>query len=82
MNSSRRRSPGSTRTTTPAYGFRKIHRQLRRDGHPVARCTVQRLMGELGIFGLVRGKARRRSGGSCIKALHLGRRHQGQSSRE
>ncbi|WP_416348928.1 IS3 family transposase [Microbispora triticiradicis] len=41
------------------YGARKIHRQLRREGQAVARCTVQRLMGELGIIGLVRGKARR-----------------------
>ncbi len=41
------------------YGARKIYRQLRREGHEVARCTVQRLMGELGIVGLVRGKSRR-----------------------
>ncbi|MGC5016873.1 IS3 family transposase [Streptosporangium sp. DT93] len=40
------------------YGARKIYRQLRREGHAVARCTVQRLMGELGIAGLVRGKTR------------------------
>src|ERR1019366_9901947 len=26
------------------YGARKIHAQLRRDGHTVARCTVERLM--------------------------------------
>ncbi|WP_436758932.1 IS3 family transposase [Streptosporangium sp. V21-05] len=41
------------------YGARKIHRQLRREGHALARCTIQRLMGELGIVGLVRGKVRR-----------------------
>ncbi|GII59206.1 hypothetical protein Pth03_75950 [Planotetraspora thailandica] len=41
-----------------SYGARKVYRQLRREGHAVARCTVQRLMGELGIVGLVRGKAR------------------------
>ena len=27
-----------------AYGPRKVWRQLRRDGHRVARCTVERLM--------------------------------------
>lgn len=26
------------------YGARKVHRQLRREGHHVARCTVERLM--------------------------------------
>ncbi|GGQ34859.1 putative transposase for insertion sequence element IS986/IS6110 [Streptosporangium pseudovulgare] len=41
------------------HGTRKIHRQLRREGQSVARCTVQRLMGELGITSLVRGEARR-----------------------
>ncbi|MFD8533765.1 IS3 family transposase [Streptosporangium canum] len=46
----------------PCYDVRKIHRQLRRDGHAVARCTLQRLMGELGIVVLVRGKVRRPCG--------------------
>jgi putative transposase len=41
------------------YGARKIWRQLPREGHQVARCTVERLMGELGIAGVVRGKAKR-----------------------
>ncbi len=38
------------------YGARKIHRQLNRDGIVVARCTVQRLMRELGIQGARRGR--------------------------
>jgi putative transposase len=38
------------------YGVRKVWRQLNREGHPVARCTVARLMGELGLEGVVRGK--------------------------
>ena len=38
------------------YGARKIWRQLGRDGVAVARCTVERLMRELGIQGAVRGK--------------------------
>ncbi len=38
------------------YGARKIWRELKRQGHEVARCTVERLMRELGIQGAVRGK--------------------------
>jgi putative transposase len=41
------------------YGARKVWRQLRREGIEVARCTVERLMGELGLQGVRRGKARR-----------------------
>jgi putative transposase len=38
------------------YGADKVWTQLGREGHPVARCTVERLMRELGIRGVVRGK--------------------------
>jgi putative transposase len=38
------------------YGVRKIWHELHRQGHQVARCTVQRLMRELGLSGAVRGK--------------------------
>ena len=38
------------------YGVRKVWRQLEREGTSVARCTVKRLMDELGIQGVVRGK--------------------------
>jgi putative transposase len=41
------------------YGARKVWRQLHREGIGVARCTVERLMGELGLRGAVRGKTRR-----------------------
>ena len=41
------------------YGARKLWRQLRREGVRIARCTVERLMGELGIAGVVRGKTPR-----------------------
>jgi len=41
------------------YGARKIWRQLHREGIVVARCTVERLMGELGLAGVRRGKPRR-----------------------
>ncbi|WP_262386972.1 IS3 family transposase [Streptomyces sp. TRM49041] len=38
------------------YGARKIWRELNRQGHAVARCTVERLMREPGITGAVRSK--------------------------
>ena len=41
------------------YGARKVWRQLHREQIAVARCTVERLMGELGLRGAVRGKTRR-----------------------
>jgi len=41
-----------------AYGVRKIWRQLKREGFAVARCTVERLMKELGIQGVNRGGAK------------------------
>jgi transposase InsO family protein len=39
------------------YGAVKVWRQLKRDGHTVARCTVARLMRSLGLRGVSRGKA-------------------------
>ena len=41
------------------YGARKVWLALNREGIPVARCTVERLMTELGLSGTTRGKARR-----------------------
>jgi len=38
------------------YGARKVWRQLNREGIRVARCTVERLMGDLGLSGAVRGR--------------------------
>jgi transposase InsO family protein len=38
------------------YGARKVWQQLRREGMVVARCTVERLMRELGLTGVVRGR--------------------------
>ncbi|MGY3061392.1 transposase InsO family protein [Streptomyces sp. TE3672] len=37
-------------------GARKVWRELHRQGHEAARCTVERLMRDLGITGAVRGK--------------------------
>jgi len=36
------------------YGARKVHAQLRRDAHLVARCTVERLMRREGLRGISR----------------------------
>jgi putative transposase len=41
------------------YGARKVWRQLGREGISVARCTVERLMGELGLEGARRGRRHR-----------------------
>ncbi len=38
------------------YGARKVWRQLNRESIPVARCTVERLMSEFGLQGVIRGK--------------------------
>ena len=39
------------------YGPRKVWRQLRREGIRAARCTVERLMRDMGLRGTVRGRA-------------------------
>jgi putative transposase len=41
------------------YGARKVWRQLHREGIVVARCTVERLMRELGLQGVRRGRPHR-----------------------
>jgi len=38
------------------YGVRKVWRQLKREGFDVARCTVSRLMRDMGLQGVIRGK--------------------------
>ena len=41
------------------YGARKVWRQLQREGVAVARCTVERLMRQEGLKGVVRGETKR-----------------------
>lgn len=41
------------------YGARKVWLQLNREGIPVARCTVERLMRQTGLEGVRRGKVKR-----------------------
>jgi transposase InsO family protein len=38
------------------YGARKVWRQMLREGFAVARCTIERLMADLGLHGVIRGK--------------------------
>jgi len=38
------------------YGVRKVWRQLKREGFDVARCTIARLMRQMGLEGAIRGK--------------------------
>jgi putative transposase len=41
------------------YGARKVHATLQREGHQVARCTVERLMRTAGLRGVIRTKSPR-----------------------
>lgn len=39
-----------------AYGAKRVWLTLRREGHEIARCTVERLMSDMGIAGVQRGR--------------------------
>jgi len=41
------------------YGARKVWRQLKREGNDMARCTIERLMREMGLQGVIRGRTKR-----------------------
>ena len=41
------------------YGVRKVRHQMRCEGFDIARCTVARLMKDIGIEGVIRGKKHR-----------------------
>jgi transposase InsO family protein len=84
-----RRSPRRQRDTTlreaikrvwednfSVYGVRKIWHQLKREGYDIARCTVERLMHDMGIHGVVRGKKKRTTiaADNDIRPLDLVRR--------
>lgn len=56
---------GDRRKSRRKYGARKIWHQLNREGIAVARCTVERLMRELGIGGV---KARRKKPRTTVPA--------------
>ena len=44
------------RKNRQVYGVRKVWKQLNRENTDVARCTVERLMREMGLEGVVRGR--------------------------
>lgn len=44
------------RANRRVYGAKKVWKQLRREGHVVARCTIARLMRAEGLRGVVRGR--------------------------
>ncbi len=52
----------TTGTPEGLYGRRKMTHWLRRQGHEVAFCTVDRLMSDLGMSGVRRGKSVRTTG--------------------
>jgi transposase InsO family protein len=59
------------------YGARKVWKQLKREGFEVARCTVERLMAQMGLKGVVRGRAFKRTtvaDGSAQRPADLVRR--------
>ena len=55
------------------YGARKVWRQLLREGHSVARCTIERLMRQMGLEGggtprsPIQGDDRRRRGDTATR---------------
>jgi len=59
------------------YGVRKLTKALRREGVTVGRDQVGRLMAELGIAGMVRGKSKRttKADPSAVRAPDLVKRH-------
>ncbi len=59
------------------YGAAKVWAQLNREGEQVARCTVERLMRDLGLRGAVRGKSVRttQAGDAADRPRDLADRH-------
>lgn len=44
------------RTNCGVYGARKVHAQLQREGHQIARCTLERLIPITGLTGVSKRK--------------------------
>ena len=49
MRPTRSRSAGCGKRNYRCYGPRRVHKQLHREGYRIARCTVGRLMGDMGL---------------------------------
>ena len=52
----RSRSGGCGRRTTRCYGPRRVYKKLRKEGYVIARCTVARVMADIGLRGVQRGR--------------------------
>lgn len=73
--SDKRLEAGISRVRGDNYGVyraRKVWLQLNREGAPVARCTVERLVQELGLAGVRRGKLVRTTIASAAAARPTG----------
>ena len=57
------------------YGVRKVWRQLKREGFDVARCTVSRLMRDMGLQGVIRGESSRPRSATRQRLLDHVNRH-------
>ncbi len=55
------------------YGVRKVWQQLGREGKDVARCTIARLMRQMGLQGIVRGREVRTTVSNPARACPLDR---------
>lgn len=55
------------------YGADKVWKQLKREGVPVARCTVERLMRRMGLQGVRRGKVVKTTTGDAKATCPLDR---------
>jgi hypothetical protein len=51
------------------HGVRKVWRQMMREGSPLASCTVERLVREIGLTGVIRGRPARTTGRAQIGNL-------------
>ena len=60
-------------TNLKVYGADKVWKQMNREGLPVARCTVERLMRRLGLRGVRRGKVVRTTIGDSKATCPLDR---------
>ena len=63
------------RANLQVYGADKVWRQLHREGHCAARCTVERLMHRHGLRGVIRGKVVRTTVGDVHAPCPLDRVH-------
>jgi putative transposase len=71
MKSCRSKYSESLTATSVVYGVRKVWWQLQREGFPVARCTVARLMRQMGLRGVIRGQSIRTTNSNKAAACAL-----------